>query len=409
MYFKNKLPFIAAFLLSPMIALAQQAPSVGPDASSIPVGPFDLTPSVELEYIDDDNITADALSPISSKLTVVSPGFSLRFDDGLSGVSLNYLLQDASYSNNDNGDNDYTDQFIDLAAGTIIAEIHRVEISAEFIESHDPRDSSPSGNLLDEYEDESLGLSYTLGLGDSPFSFRASIENFERRYQSNLSLTRPFDRDEEILSFDILYDLSADILLSLELSDTDIEYINDPDRDDPVFSRDGTEEFFGIGVDWDINEAIDLQLLVGETERDLSVGSRGGFSGSFWDASLEWSPLSYSTVTLDVSRYTDEDNTQQRSDFTVRRDTGITWVHYWFDNFATEISYSDQSVDYSSSPRKDDFDEYEIRLQYQFRRWVGFDVFYRDAERTSNISNGLGQNIFDYTQGVFGISALFNL
>jgi hypothetical protein len=397
----------ACLLLFSLVVYSQTTPSTSSEAGSLPVGPFDLVPFLNLELIDDDNITSASFNSLSDNITTVSPGFTLSFDDGLRGISLDYLLEDATYS--DHGENDYTDQFIDFLAGSLIADIHRIEFSAGLVESHDPRDSSPSGGLLDEYDEDTLGLSYTLGLLDSPFSIRLSASELERRYTSNILTTLPFNRDEEAVGFNVFYDLSTDIRLSLEYLETDITYIDDPNRNNPSLTRDSTEEDVGVGLNWEMSESLELQFLVGNTDRDIQDSSRTGFSGAFWDASLSWSPLSYSTFTVALARNTEENTTVELADFLVQRDSRFSWSHGWFDDFTTEITYIDQSIDYSASSRKDKNDELEIRFQYQFRRWVGFELFYRDIERDSDVTDTLGRDPFAYSREVIGISALVNL
>ncbi len=396
---KNKIIIVAFSVLSVMSTsvLAQSA-------RRVPVGPFDVTPSLRLDYVKDDNLyqSENSADIVSTDITTVTPAIDIVFDNGVSGFSIEYQLEDATFS--DRSSEDYTDQRVDLAVGTLFAGFHRIELNAGYTESHDRRGSdAPSGapsdidNIsqdLDEFEDTEYEVAYTLGTEEAPFSVKVYGGEFERRYTTNPATTDVFDRDESSAGVDFIWNVSEDLHLTLLYIDTDIEYLRDPDRD-------SSEQLYAINVDWEPTDALDTSIRVGQVEKQFESPMSSDFSGGYWDVTVDWSIYSYSSISLQASRFIDESSTSDGA-FTIRRELGIAWAHNWTDVFQTELSYVDGTIDYSGDPRRDTNENARFNISYQFRRWatVGFSAqqFVRGSTTTA-----------EYDQNVYGLNLLLTL
>ncbi len=400
---KNKI-IIVAFSIFSILSTSV----IAQNARRVPVGPFDVTPSLRLDYVNDDNLYQSEASEsiVSTDITTITPAVDIVFDNGVSGFSIEYQLEDATFSNRSS--EDYTDQRVDLAAGTQFAGIHRIEVNAGYTESHDRRgsDSASAGipddidNIsqdLDEFEDTEYELAYTLGSEEAPVSVKVYGGEFEREYTTNRTLmggTLAFDREEASAGIDVIWNVSEDLHLTLLYIDTDIEYIRDPDRD-------SSEQLYAINIEWEPTDAIETNVRVGQVEKQFESPMSSDFSGGYWDVSVDWSIYSYSSISVEASRFIDESSTSDGA-FTIRRELGIAWAHNWTDVLQTELSYIDGTIDYSGDPRRDTNENTRFNISYQFRRWatVGFSAqqFVRGSTTTA-----------EYDQNVYGINLFLTL
>lgn len=387
------------------VVLSCLAPPVfSQDTSShtVPLGPFDLEASLLLEYAENDNLYQASEAEIDTSVYTVLPSVGLLFDNGVSGFSLNYALENVNFS--DAEDDDFTDQRADLAMGTQFGTFHRIEMTGAWIESHDrqtvadsPSNSEPGvqeeERRLDYYQDMDAQLIYTLGTDRSLFNWLLSAGVYEREYDDNRSVTRAYDREEERLETRLIWNVSPGFRLGLEYSDTDIDYAI------ANALRDGDEKVSAFSVFWEPVSSVQTELRLGQTERNNDAGDSD--TSDYWDISLRWLPLSYSVITLTTSSHTDESGNDDGS-FILSESFSIHWAHEWTQRFNTEIRYTDEKRDYLDSAREDDNNSVMLSARYEIKDGISMGVFFEDFERDSNTADG-------YEQQVYGLNLLFQL
>jgi len=364
--------------------------------TSIPLGPFDLQSSLLVEYAQDDNLYQSAGNQVSTSIATFTPSVELLFDNGVSGFSLGYSLESSTFSG-EAASEDYTDQRVDLDAGTLFGEIHRFEATGSYVESHDRQSVDLiSVNALDYFEDIQYGIAYTLGAEASIFNVELSAGEFERTYINNRVVTEEFDREESFIGAALMWNYLPNLTFGLSYIDTDIAYVR------PQASRDGDEQVTSFNLAWEPSSTLALDVSVGRTDRFTLDG--GTNSSDYWDVTMEWQPLSYSTLALFTSSYTDEAETAIGG-FTVREEFGFRWTHEWTQRFQTEASYTDSVIGYvvNTQDREDRGEQIELRAAYQFRRWVNLGVFIQEVIRTST---GFSD---EFDQQIYGVSALFQI
>jgi len=391
-----------------------------------PIGPFELEASAFLEYTEDDNVFQSASNPISTSIFTVNPSFELSFDNGVSGFSLAYSLEDATHS--DTGNEDYTDQNVLLSLGNIVADMHRFEFNAVYFDSHDARgDLSRDGfdstedidaqGELDLFEDIEYEFVYTLGTDDSLFLVLLSLGEFEREYTTNrtgreegASNTARFDREESRVGAEFFWNLSSVLTTSVSYFYTDIDFtLNDTifqgpgTTDDITPQNDGEEEIFALGFEWEPTDTIGADIIIGSVER--TTDTIGSERNGYWDIDISWSIRSYSTLSLLSSSVVGETANADGS-FTIEETLGLRWTHEWTDLLRTETNYSSGEIEYSGSSRVDDRETLSLAATYEFRPQFIIGLF---AEKITRSSSGGATDTDDYDQNIYGINALFRL
>lgn len=397
-----------------MLLYPMASSSFAQTAQAIQLGPFDLLPSLVIEHLEDDNLYQSSNGAVSTGITTIYPTIELIFDNGVSGFSLAYSLENATFS--DRASENYTDERVDLTVGTLVADLHRFEATGSYIESHDRQSvdedivgggsdgdddtdsdvENISETELDTFEDVDYEVGYTLGADDSLFNLGLAVGEFERTYVSNRGATAAFDREESRFIASLLWNVSPGLSAGVSYFDTEIQYVS------PDPTRDGDQKVTALDIVWDPLDTLNLEISVGETDR--TTVQDGTNSSDYWNVSIEWDMLSYSTLTVYSSSFTDEAQAAGVS-FSVREEVGVSWEHEWSERFDTEIAYVDSTISYETNgdPREDRSDELALRAAYQLRSWVNVAVFYQEIVRSST------SNEEEYDQKIYGISALFQL
>jgi len=386
------------------MAFSQEGPG------SIPLGPFDLQASVLVQYVEDDNLYQSSTDQTSTSITTVAPVVELLFDNGVSGFSLSYGLENATFSD---VNEDYTDQRVDLTAGTLFGGLHRFEVTGAFVESHDRQaagtsdgvgDETISSEELDYFEDREYEFAYTLGTETSLFNLFLSAGEFERTYIDNRVATAEFDLKESQLGAGLIWNYSSSLSFGVSYTDTEIEYVESvqDDNNDGIDNRDGDEQVIAFNVLWEPINSLSIDLGIGETERVTEAGVNN--TSDYWDVTLGWNPVTYSSLTLFTSSFADEVLTSDGG-FSEREEIGFRWEHDWSERFETEVSYVDGSIAYvaGTTPREDTTESIVVRGSYQLRRWVNLSAF---AQKVTIDTTGANES---YDQNIYGISALFQL
>lgn len=361
----------------------------------IPVGPFDLTPTLTIEVEDTDNFfLRSGDDEVSTTVTTITPAFGMVFDNGVTGISLSYELEDASHSSLSS--EDYTNQSTELTIGSTLGDFQRITLTgskAEFRDAEGDTDD-PLATGLDEYEDEGYAFNYRFATDATPLGFSAGVEEVERTYTNNRAITSALDYEETQNSIELTWRATPSIRWGVQFTDTDVEF-------DTNSARDSSEETYAVTLNLSPSSIVSGDIAVGQTERTLDRDDSSSET-EYWDINIEWAMLSYSTLALSSSNSFEEAATDD-GDFTTSRSVGIEWRHDWTDLWQTTFSFEDGNVDFENSSRSDDTQEYSVGLNYQARRWLNIGLSVTESSRDSTES----ANDFDST--TYGLVTEFTL
>lgn len=366
------------------------------DEGSFFIGGFELTPTLNLQRIDDSNVYQDD-NEESSTLTLINPSVRAVFDTGTSGFTMGYSLFDASYSSLD--DENYTDHLFDLSFGSIISDTQRFQIDSSLFKSHDARGpDAPSGRLsrdLDKYEESSTDASYNIGGDDSRIQLSLLGGTLSREYTSNRDTTRELDRKETSYGAEIGFYLANDVVGRLTTGVLKVDY----DQDDS--NRDSEEQSNGVGLTWTPSSQTRVVADWSVLDRSFDTGDRDDISTSNWGLTFDWSPLSYSQFSFSSDTSIEETPNGIGDAILVTRHSA-SWSHDWNERFSTLLGYEYSESDYEGVRRKDEAHDYNLSLDYSSRRWLTMGL---TGQYTSQDSNAID----DYDRTQLGFNLLITL
>ena len=370
-----------------LIALcACSAASIAQDAEVISLGSVDVIPTLNIQAAYDDNIRGDEDDVESDTIITIIPAIRALIDNGISGFSFDYSLTKGEYLSE--SDESFLNQTYSTSFGWNIIDTHVVTLSARLFDAHDARSpDAPSGSgrdELDKYEDTTYTFDYSYGDRTQFFGYSLTASLFDKRYKTNREtvvidgetfLSTSLD-DRETENYDARFNInpSETLQLSLLYGQSKTRY----DEDDSV-TQDSDQKSYGVGLNWEISEALDLSASFSNVERDL-INDTDEDKSDQYSLSSTWAPYSYSRYTLSLSQTINEPNNTgaDGEDFVEVQRAQIVWAHDWTDVFSTNLSYAKSESDYvgSNPDRLDESNTIAFGIGYQLRRWVGlnFDV-----------------------------------
>ena len=372
------------------------------------LGPFDVSPGLDIEVVRDDNIFQTADNAVSDTITRVSPGVSLVFDNGISGFALDYRLNTGYYS--ESTSEDYIDQSLASTFGWAVNDIHRVEFDVSLLKSHDDRsldNASQTGavvntdNELDEFDEWDYAARYILGNSGSLLTLTLNAGLSEKTYTSNRASTRENDFEATRYGSQLSWPLTPDLSVFAALNQVEVEYTEDNNS----ANSDSDTLTYDVGVNWGGDRQLTGSIALGNSERDAEDDADSSDT-SRWRVSLSWAPLSYSTFSLSSSREqyeTSGQNGVQQGDFVDVQSLSLSWSHDWTRRLTSRITVDSAETDYIGDPREDETESYNLGVNYNFSRWLTAGLFVGREERDSTDSDS------SYDGNLYGLNLSFTM
>ncbi|HEC12429.1 MAG TPA: hypothetical protein ENI80_04140 [Acidiferrobacteraceae bacterium] len=375
-------------VLKPTYALAQQD-----DAGSVPVGPFMMYPSLVVQYQRDDNILYQPSgATLSDNILVIAPAFDFRVERGGQLYRIGYQAEVGRY--NSSSADDYEDQSLIGEIDVGLGRRGRLNLQTEYLEEHDTRGTQRTEGAIglptspDEWHATRFDGTLSYGVDKAHGRVELNAGYFSKVYDNNRALTAVRDRDNTDFGVTFYYNVAPRTDLLFQAATTNIDYA--------TASLDSEERRYLVGVAWEATAKTSGTIKVGRLEKNFDTAGRANFAGSSWEASMRWSPRTYSTVDIATSRRTDETN--GTGDFILTQDLSLTWNHKWSSDISTQVNFLVANDDYDPTARQDDRSRYGISVTYQAQRWLKVGVGYRYDKRESS------NNAFDYKRNVVNIT-----
>lgn len=365
----------------------------------IQAGPFDITPTVDVDYSHTDNMFLSNNNEVSSNKLLISPKLEALLQSGNNTLRLNGQVDEADFSATD--EDDYTDWRVGASSHLEMSSSASLDLNAGFFRTREMRGTGFSqGGLLptapDRYEETTFGGMFTLGNNESIGRLELAVNSYDKAYFNNRLTTRFRDRDDLNASITFYYNLSPRTSLLAEYRNKDVNYGTDPvSVAGAVDTLDSENTYYYVGVSWEATGKTTGSFRIGDGEKKFDDPDRQTANITSWEANVQWEPLTYSIVNFNVSRSFDEatgvGNNLDRKNYL------LNWTHDWSANLSTEVNLSYSDDYYTGSTRSDTMEAYSLKLNYSVRRWL--DVFgtVSTDSRASNFNN------FDYDQNVVAI------
>lgn len=384
--------WLQAFLVSGILASGANAQ----EKAAVYVGPFDVTPSVDVDVQNDDNLfESTSGSEVSSTLTLINPSIIAVADDGVTSYTLEYSIEDGTYSDTDN--NDYTDHELSANMNWQLDIRHLVELGVTIQENHERRtaDSVTDFNArdLNEFTDRGLVADYTFGSEGSRGRINIGLETSSLRYSTNLAQTAVLESDTDTKSIELSLGFTPSTRLTFQVVDTENRF-----RNNVQVNR--NDRSYLVGAVWEFTGVTKGDVRFGRSNNDLLNVDGGETSSSTWNTSVEWTPREYSVLTLSANKNAQNTDNNVGS-FIDATELALDWNFQWSDQVTTVLSLQQQKNDFVGTNRNDETNAMSFEFIYVMRRWLNLSVALGRQEQNSSFD----LNNFDKNTATFSIRA----
>ena len=358
-----------------------------------------LLPAVDLSIVDDNNIYNQDSDVTSSTITRLKPALGATVDLGSTAIDALVQFEAGQYTKDDN--DDYTDALYEAGVRSALNARHAVTATAKFNQGHDARGSgtnegsaATNNSRPDKYEETVFDGSYIYGTDTSMLQATLAAEAYSKEYQNNLATTEDRDHDKTKVSARLDIEVSPATKAVVELRNTEVSYDNDS-----AIAADGSILTALAGAKWDVTGKTTGEIKLGLTDRSFDDSAKDSDNRFSWEASVTYSPKSYSVITLTSAQANSETTSAAAGTYIASNITAINWKHQFSSFVALNVDASfgtDEYVD-AANGREDDKTSYGVSGVFSPSRNIDVTVSYTTSERDSNI-DGL-----DYDKDVIGL------
>jgi len=336
-----------------------------------------LTASVEAAHTSDDNIFRERNGSSDNFLTV-APDLSYTKAFGKHEFTVGYNGKYASYDKNTK--ENYTDHIVDADMLLDLSKQFNVNLKANYSTLHESRGQSgvSSDAALDvtTLDKNSVFAGVTFGRKEAKMQLELDYEVINTDYTNNNQDIR--DRRDDTVSTRLFYNVGAKTKAFIEAKQTNFNYSSSSS------ALDSTEMLYHAGLRWQATAKTQGEVKLGSYDKDFDSATETDGDGTSYEASVTWSPKTYSNLTLTSARKPDESAIAGESFYTSTL-TSLNWNHE-FSKKITVILDASQSEDDYSNTRNDKTTNTGISVDYNFRRWLDFGLSFKNSKRTSNNS-----------------------
>ena len=352
--------------------------------TGVTLGEFTVFPTAGVAVRYDDNLYESASDEKDSVVNIVDAGVAVRYENSASGWELGYRTEAGIYEY-DSADN-YVDHFLTGRGILQLGSRHRLELDADYAMAHQDRGTGLTqggGELIaepDEFDQGSLAATYVFGRDDAKGQLELTAAYRDLEYTNNRERTQFFDFDEQLISGTFFWRVFPKSSLLVQLSRNDIGYATDRPFEP---SRDSTSDRLYTGLKWEATGKTTGTVKFGYLRKDFDEPGRQTFSAPSWEVEVEWAPRSYSTVTLETSRYDQETNLG--GDFIDTKFYGVRWDHDWSGQWSTVVGLSYLDETFTNTQRTQESLRGDATLRYSMRRWLNWELTYRWDDRDASV------------------------
>lgn len=385
--------------------LALSLPALAQDdgkPAGIPWGPVVVYPEVDLTLKSNDNIYSRPTDKQSANITVLAPKIKLEAKTGPHTFDATYAVEHGAYSTSTF--NNYTDQSLSGNAQWVFSGRSGLKLSAGYKLGHDDLGAVPGvANHSSPDKWNETKFNGTFGYGAEGSEGRIELDGglTNKRYD-NFQLTAgglpdntKRDRDDSKIGATFYWRVMPKTQLLFQATETKYDY--KPASFAGWTSLDSTDRKYLVGVTWDAAAKTQGIFKIGSVKKDFSDASLRDFSGTSWDATVKWSPLTYSSFEFNTGRGPGESTIGNAS-----MDTkyGALWNHAWNSRLSSVVTYNNTKNLYEGNAgviQTDKTNTLGLKLNYQWMRTVKVGAGYDRTDKTSDVATS------EYKRNIYSI------
>jgi hypothetical protein len=216
------------------------------------------------------------------------------------------------------------------------------------------------------------------GANDGPGRVEVELGTFRKRYQNNRTTTVSSDRDGDNFAGRFFYRVAPKTFAVFEVREDKMDYTLSTSQ------QDSKERRYMVGLAWEATEATTGTFKVGRIQKNFSNPATPDFSGTGWEAGIQWKPFSYSTVDFNTQKTFGESTGV--GDFTLSKRYSANWTHEWNSRVSTSAFISRSDDDFVRNVRDDSTDTLGFKVNFKVQRWLTLGGEYTYSDRGSNVS-----------------------
>jgi hypothetical protein len=350
----------------------------GPASVQLGSTPLYAAPWAEAAFGNDSNLFSLPTDALSSPYQRYGLGFKA---DARSAQSLfRWDLRGELGRYTDSSNDDYNDLFSVAAYDVAFSSRSFLRVKWDYALGHDARGSTDRGILVggepDRYRVSTPGVTYSYGAPDAKGRVEVFASQAAKRYRNNRDITEASDRDTADFGAAFYWRLQPRTYLLMEARGTQVDYTLSSS------TQDSDETRLYVGATWEATAITSGTVKVGQLQKKFDAG-QPKFSGTSWEALVNWAPFTYSTFAFYTTRTPTEST--GLGDFILSDAIGAYWKHDWNSRFSTEANLRYQSDNYKGFDRNDDITTLGLKANYRFRRWLTLGAEYTYTNRDSNL------------------------
>ena len=356
------------------------------DPAAIDYEGLNVTPVLEVAGTYDDNYqTLAPQSAEASWIMTVAPGVQIVAFGDKSQYTLDLAIDHKIYEAT-NADN-LTSYFAKAAASYEFDVRNKLDIEAGISKTESIANAFTPGQA-NRFKQTNIGASYVYGAPSATGNIELGFNHVTIRSENGFNLDQ--ERDSQAYRAAFIYKATDKTKLTAEINASTYDYVSNT-------ALNSTNLAYLVGARWEATAKTNGRFKVGTETKDFD-NDQPNANLSTWELSADWSPLSYSTVTLTTNQKIDEGSFG--ASYTETTNNRIQWQHDWGRGYTSQATLSNLKSEYSTG-RTDDTNTFGVGLKYELRRWANLAFDYQHSNRDSNIANeDYERNIYKLTLNI---------
>lgn len=356
--------------------------------AAISFGESGFTPSVRIDYGQNDNAFRREQGEVDETFVAVRPELVWAADKGVTFVTASYL---GDFKTSDQDELDYADHALVGSISTVFSKRSRgnadiqlsfghLELGQDVFTRLDPTQFEQV-----EFSRQRIGFEHVYGAAQAKGQVITAFEIDNLDYTNNDDVTESSSRLIISPSIAFSYRVSGDTrsFVSLTLSEVDRA----------ANGRDRTDVDISVGADWKIS---------GRTSGTASLGiGRAALDGAADETDvsarlgIKYEPRSFSRFDISFERGFFNDGSGTLTEVAVINELDIDWRYNWSSRVFHRASFGLESVERSCPDVGDQTIDFRLELGVQVRRWLAFGLGGALEQRESDSCSGMLTNQFD--------------
>lgn len=335
-----------------------------------------------------DNVVGTATGAISSTVFSVQPRVVAELKKSGDRYTLLYSGNITRYSSS--SEDNFVNHNITASGDNYFSARSNLGWSAGYLIGTDPRGSTDRAlsSAPDKWHAPTANAVYTYGAKGAQGRIQVETSLQQKRYDNNRATTAASDVNIGAVAGRFLYRVMPRTAAVFEVRHIDSNYRLS------TSTNDNTDNRYLVGVTWEAAAKTTGSFKVGRQQKNYSL--RPDSSGSTFEGSVRWEPLTYSVFDLTTGRSA-ADSTGV-GDYVVSTGTNLMWNHKWAGYLSTRATLGTVKSDYVNGGRSDNIRNFGVGVFYEIGRNMRAGLELANTRRNSN------QDVFDYKRNTTFLS-----